>query len=298
MAERAGRSAGGTAEGPTIVEAIGLAETYLARNGVPSARTNAEHLLADGIGCSRLDLYLRFDQRVEPGVLSAVREKLRLRATRYPLQYLLGGVEFFSLPFGVQEGVFIPRPETELLVERVETIMAGRGEARFVEFGTGTGVISATLAVRHPDWRGISFDRNFDAAQLARENLERHGAADRVGLFVADGFGAIDPAARFDLLVSNPPYVPTGDIDGLEAEVSRFESRIALDGGLEGLDFHRAIVAAAAALLRPGGAIALEIGAGQKPAVEAVLLETGFERIETTKDFNGLERVVTAARPA
>ena len=121
MADRAAARAGGeTAGSPTIVEAIKLAEGYLERNGVPAARANAEHLLADGIGCSRLDLYLRFDQRVTPDVLSSVREKLRRRAARYPLQYLLGCVEFFSLPFSVQEGVFIPRPETELLVERVE----------------------------------------------------------------------------------------------------------------------------------------------------------------------------------
>ena len=124
-------------------------------------------------------------------------------------------------------------------------------------------MIAATLAVRHPGWRGVSFDRNPDAIRLARENLDALGAAGRVGLIAADGFDVLDGAARFDLLVSNPPYVPTGEIDGLEAEVSRYESRIALDGGEEGLDFHRVIAEAGGALLRPGGAIALEIGAGQ-----------------------------------
>ncbi|MBN1884102.1 MAG: peptide chain release factor N(5)-glutamine methyltransferase [Candidatus Krumholzibacteriota bacterium] len=298
MAERVDARAGGEAERPTIVEAIRLAEGYLQRNGVPAARTNAEHLLAAGIGCSRLDLYLRFDRKVEPAVLAAVRENLRLRATRYPLQYILGEIEFFSLPFRVREGVFIPRPETELLVERVERLFFGRDVARFVEFGTGSGVIAATLAARHPGWRGAAFDRDPGAAHLALENCRALGIGDRVSVFVADGFGAVRANGQFDLLVSNPPYVPTERIEALEAEVSRFESRLALDGGEEGTDLYPGIAAAGAALLCPGGVIALEIGDGQKAVVEAILAGAGFEKIETTRDHNGLERVVTAARPA
>lgn len=281
----------------TVLESIRLAEGYLAKHGIEQARLSAEHLLARRLACSRLDLYLRFDRVVEPPALAAYREDLRRRAARYPLQYLLGEVEFMSLPFRVREGVFIPRPETELLVERIETMLGERPGAAGIELGVGCGVIAGSLAARHPTWTFVAFDVSSKAVACARENVAALGAADRVALLEADGFGAIDGARRFDLVAANPPYVRAGDIDGLAPEVSRYESRAALDGGADGLAFYPGIAAAARRLLRPGGLAAVEIGHGQARAVEEIFAGAGLARPASFRDYNGLERVVTVFAP-
>jgi len=281
----------------TVLEALRLSEAYLAGRGVEGARLSAEHLLARRLGCSRLDLYLRFDRDVEPNALEAMRGDLRRRGERYPLQYIIGEIEFVSLPFRVREGVFIPRPETELLVERIEALAGERGEARFLELGVGSGVVSGSLAAGHPAWRGAAFDVSQAAVSCARENIRALGAGDRVDLFVADSFDAVAGGRRFDVVASNPPYVRSGDIDGLAPEVSRWEARAALDGGEDGTRFYPAIAAAAARLLRPGGLAAVEIGDGQGSAVAGIFAAAGLERIEVRRDYNRLERTVTAFAP-
>jgi len=213
----------------TVLEALRLSEAYLAGRGVEGARLSAEHLLARRLGCSRLDLYLRFDRDVAPDALEAMRGDLRRRGERYPLQYIIGEIEFVSLPFRVREGVFIPRPETELLVERIDALAGERVEARFLELGVGSGVVSGSLAAGHPAWRGAAFDVSPAAVSCARENIRALGAGDRVDLFVADSFDAVAGGRRFDVVASNPPYVRSGEIDGLAPEVSRWEARAALD---------------------------------------------------------------------
>ncbi len=282
---------------PTIVEAVKLAASYLGRHGIESSRLNAELLLAWVLGCSRLDLYLRFDARLDDGARGRYRDALKRRSRHYPLQYITGETEFYSLLFAVREGVFIPRPETELLIERVEELFPGGRSVRFIEMGIGTAVIAATLAVRHPSWHGVAFDISPAAARLARENAAALGVSDRVGICVADGFGAFDTRRMFDLLVANPPYIPTDLIDGLQEEISRYEVRAALDGGPDGLRCYPALVEAGAALLRGGGLIALEIGDGQAAAAREMLGGAGYARIEMKRDYNGRERVMTAFRP-
>ena len=281
----------------TVLEALRLSETYLARRGVEGARLSAEHLLARRLGCSRLDLYLRFDREVASEALEEMRGDLKRRGEHYPLQYIIGEIEFVSLPFRVREGVFVPRPETELLVERIEALAGGRGEACFLELGVGSGVVSGSLAARHPGWRGAAFDASSSAVSCARENIRALGAGDRIDLFVADSFDAVCGGRRFDLVASNPPYVRSGDIDGLAPEVSRWETRAALDGGRDGTQFYPAIAAAAARLLRPGGLAAVEIGEGQGSAVAGIFAAAGLERIEVRRDYNRLERTVTAFAP-
>ncbi len=281
----------------TVLEALRLAEGYLGGRGVEDARLSAEHLLAHRMGCSRLDLYLRFDREVEDGALAAVRGDLKRRGEHYPLQYLVGEVEFVSLSFRVREGVFIPRPETELLVERIEELAGAREAAVMCELGVGAGVISGSLAARHLGWRGVAFDVSPAALSCARENLRSLGAGDRIDLFAADSFDAVGGAWRFDVLASNPPYVRSGDIDALAPEVSRWESRPALDGGADGTSFYPGIAAAAKRLLRPGGLAAVEIGDGQGNAVAAIFTAAGLERVSVGRDYNRLERTVTAFAP-
>lgn len=280
----------------TVIEAVRAGADYLEGRGVESARHDAEHLLAAVLECSRLELYLRFDERPGGDSLSEYGESLRRRAERYPLQYILGEVEFFSLPFLVREGVFVPRPETQLLVEWIGDILSGTEEVHFLEFGVGAGVISGSLAAEHLSWSGVAFDVSPAAAALARENFVRLGVAERVATVAAEGFGALRSAPVFDLLVANPPYIPTSEIAHLQREVSEHEERTALDGGPNGLRFYPPIAAAGTGLLRPGGLLALEIGDGQAAEVAAMLEGSGYCGTKARMDHNGLERMVTAFR--
>ena len=282
---------------PTVMEAVRLSEGYLQKHGIESPRLSAEHLLAKALRCSRLDLYLRFGERLEEKTLEQYRTDLKKRAGRFPLQYILGEVEFMSLPFKVREKVFIPRPETELLVEWIEGELGDGGPVRFLELGTGSGVISGALAARNPLWSGVAFDISRDAARLAGENFAALGVSDRVAVLVAAGFEALAPGPVFDLLVSNPPYVPGPDVDGLQKEVSGFETRAALDGGTEGLDFYPILAAAGRARLKPGGLIAMEAGEGQAGRITEMLAGAAYERIKTGKDYNRIDRIISAYLP-
>jgi len=280
-----------------VLEALHLAEGYLTKHGIESARLSAEHLLARRMGCSRLDLYLRFDRELGEEVLRSYRDDLKRRATHYPLQYLLGEIEFLSLAFRMREGVFIPRPETELLVEWIEEILGARHEIAFVEFGVGSGVISGSLGARHPGWRGCAIDRSAEAVSLAYENFRALGVAERITVFVAEDLRAIGAASAFDLLAANPPYISTGEIASLDEEVSRFEAHAAIDGGSRGVDFYPMLAREALRLLKPGGLVAFEIGHGQGSAVQEMCAGAGLERVSMRKDYNGLERMVTAFAP-
>ena len=284
--------------GTAVIETVRMAEGYLEKRGIDSPRLSAELLLAKVLGCKRLDLYMRFDERLGEESLDGYRRALRRRAEHYPLQYLLGSVEFFSLPFAVREGVFIPRPETELLVEWVEEAFEGKGETRFIEFGVGSGVITGSLARRHPNWRGFAFDKSEPAAALARKNIEKLGIrGDRASVFVADGFEAVAAPGEFDLLVANPPYIPTSVIETLQKEVSAYENRNTLDGGADGLSFYPMLAGSGRNLLRPGGMIVLEIGDGQGGSVARILGAAGYEEVDVRKDYNGLERLAAAFSP-
>jgi release factor glutamine methyltransferase len=281
---------------PTVMEAVRLSEGYLQKHGVESPRLSAEHLLARALDCSRLDLYLRFEENLEEKILERYRKDLKTRASHYPLQYILGETEFFSLPFSMSEGVFIPRPETELLVEAVEKKIGSVEKVDFMEIGTGSGIISGTLAKRHPEWKGVTFDISPPAAFLARKNFRSLGVDDRLEIFVSDGFDAIRTGSRLDILVSNPPYIPSDDIEGLQEEVSLFESRAALDGGPDGLSFYPMIAVRGRSLLKPGGLVALEIGEDQATDVGSIFRNEGYDEIEVWKDYNSKERVVTARK--
>ncbi len=280
-----------------VMEALKRAEGYLAKHGVEGARLSAEHLLANRLGCSRLDLYLRFDETLEETLLGAYREDLVRRAEHYPLQYMLGEVEFLGARFTVREGVFIPRPETELLVEWIEELLGDAPAVEFLEFGVGSGVIAGSLAARHGGWRGRALDVSPEAVSLARENFEALRVADRVTALVADGTNASELGRVFDLYVSNPPYVPSGDIATLQEEVSRYETVAAIDGGPDGLRFYPALAAEGLRALRPGGLVAFEIGHGQADAIVRILETLGYERSAMRRDYNRLERMVTAFVP-
>jgi release factor glutamine methyltransferase len=259
---------------------------YFARHGVPSARLDAELLLAHVLGAGRLDLYLRFEEPVGTEARGAYRELVRRRAEeRVPVAYLTGVREFWSLPLRVTPEVLIPRPETETLVRAVADLRP----ARVADVGTGSGALAAALATELPEARIEASDVSPAAAEVARQNLAALGLAERVAVRVGEGLAPLE--GSFDAIASNPPYIPSGDLDRLPPEV-RHEPRLALDGGPDGLRVIGMLVAEAPARLAPGGWLALEVGEGQAGAVEALLREAGAAAVTRRKDLAGAERVV------
>jgi release factor glutamine methyltransferase len=281
----------------TNLEVLNLAAKYLEKHGIDSPRLNAEHLLTKVLGCNRMDLYLRFDNILPEKYKEAYRKYLRKRAGHYPLQYIMGEVGFLGRVFELNNKVFIPRQETELLVEWVDEILGEERNVSFLEFGTGSGVISGSIAADHDSWRGVAFDISRDSVLCANENFAKLGVEDRVFLYISDSFDSIDNEACFDLLVSNPPYIESGEIDSLQPEVSEYEDRVALNGGIDGLDFYPALARAGRMYLRRGGFLVLEIGCEQSDKVKEVLSNEGFEEISVRKDYQGLDRLIKAVNP-
>ena len=260
---------------------------YFAEHGVPQPRLDAEVLLAHVIGCKRIDLYANFEQPVEAAERERYRELVRARATeRVPTAYLIGTREFWSLDIEVTRDVLIPRPETELLVQTV----AALAPARVAEIGVGSGAVLAALARELPDAELVGVDCGAEALEVARRNLERLGAAERTSLLLGD---LTEPlAGTFDVVASNPPYVPTDVLATLEPELAH-EPALALDGGPDGLDVVRRLVAAAPELV-PGGFLALEIGDGQAEPVAALANEAGAKEVRVHEDLAGVPRVIVA----
>lgn len=280
----------------TVLEFLGRAHGFLAARGVASARLDAEVLLASVLGIDRVGVYLRFDQPLAAREVDAYRELLRRRAAGAPVAYLTGTREFWSVPLAVTPDVLIPRPETELLVERV---LAGRvdGEPRILDLGTGSGALAIALARELPAARVVAVDVSPAAAAVATANAARAGVAERVTVVVGSWTAPLDAAARFDVIVSNPPYVPTAALAGLAPEVQA-EPALALDGGEDGLAAYRALVPQAAARLAPGGRLLLEVGEGQAETVAAIAVAAGLEGVAWHADLAGIARVVTASAAA
>jgi release factor glutamine methyltransferase len=268
--------------------------------GLPGARRDAERLLARLLGTSRLALYLERDRPVGPGAAEQYQALLVRRAEREPLQYLLGEDEFCGLSILVRPGVFIPRPETELLVERVLACLPpAAGGARWgVDLGTGTGCVALALTHRRPDLRVVAVDRAPEAAGLARENAARLGLVDRVEVREGDLWEPVqDLRGRLDLVASNPPYIARELLEELPVEVSNFEPALALDGGPGGTRVHERIIGEAPVFLRSGGLLAMELGLGHAERLADVVRATGvFTDIATVPDLLGIARVLTARR--
>jgi release factor glutamine methyltransferase len=286
----------------TIRELIQVTADYLAGKDVESARLNAERLLGDVLGISRLELYLQHDRPVVGDELDRYRELVRRRAAGEPLQHILGATGFYSRDFKVVPGVFIPRPETERLVERSLGLLSSLGDDNLsplaAEVGCGSGIIAVTLAAEAPRLEVWATDVNPAAVELTGVNAHRHGVGERVHALLGSRFDPLPARLRggLDLLVSNPPYVRRGELAGLPREV-RHDPPEALDGGEDGLDFYRALAAGAARWLKPGGWFAVEIGADQGEAVAGIFGASQFADVEIGRDYNDLQRVVAGRRP-
>jgi release factor glutamine methyltransferase len=271
--------------------------------GVPSPRVDAERLIEHVLGLSRSELYLEPERQVSPEEVARITELAGQRADRLPLQHVLGECEFMSLTFRMRPGVFIPRPETEVLVEAVVQAAGGMPKPPTVlDLGTGSGVIAISLAMFLRPELVVACDISSEAVEIASENAILNGVSEKVRFVVADAAGFIRDRGEggasgiwrgFDIVACNPPYVATGEIAGLEPEVRDHDPLVALDGGGDGTKFIDGIVPRLTSIISEGGIIALEIGSTQAERVTVILERSGFRSVATLKDFNGMDRVVT-----
>jgi release factor glutamine methyltransferase len=262
---------------------------------IDSPRLAAQILLAHALGIDRVQLYVQYDKPLGPDELGRYRDLVKRRLAGEPVAYLTGRQEFWSLALAVDARVLVPRRDTETLIEVVLDRAPRDEPLAIADIGTGSGAIALALARELPQARVVATDRSAEALAVARENAARLGLADRIELREGDLYGALGADERFDIVASNPPYVPSGDIAGLAPEVRR-EPRAALDGGADGLDLLRRLATGAAAhLTLPGGLVAFEHGFDQGPAVRGLLDATSaFEPAETRADMAGQPRVTWA----
>jgi len=266
--------------------------------GLDEPRLRAELLLAHALGCRKIDLYARFDHVPEAGPLGRFREMVKAAARAEPIAYLIGRKEFYSLDFEVTPDVLIPRPETELVVEEALAWLKSAAAANrtVCDVGTGSGCIAITVAKRSPTTRVTATDLSPGALAVAARNAEKHAVSTNIKFIAADLLdlpSGAAPEGGFDLVVSNPPYVPAGRPELLAEDVRRFEPAMALYGGDDGLDFYRRIAAGLRAVLAPTGGLIVEIGNGQAlPVTEILARDTGLVHRTTRRDAAGLERVL------
>ena len=272
----------------TTLEVLNAATSYLDKRGVESARLNAEHLLAHVLGMPRrIELYLQFERPVSEGQRAPLRELVKRRAEGIPLQHILGEVEFCGRVFICDARALIPRPETELLVELV--LKESAATTSILDVATGSGVIGLSLALSRPDAAVTLCDISSEALSLAAANAFRHGIADKVVQKESDLLDSVE--GIFDVIVSNPPYIPTSDIASLSREVQN-DPVLALDGGSDGLRIIERLVQASMSKMSAGGLLALEIGHDQAARVVEILKMHNFRDIVVHQDYQGVERFV------
>ncbi len=272
-------------------EVLAQATARLERAGVETPRLDAEVLLAEACGLSSAGLLTRRAPLSDPES-EQFNAMLSRRERREPLAYIAGHREFFSLDFEVNPDVLIPRPETETLAAAALDYLKTRGAPRVLDIGTGSGILAVTIAVHEPRARIVATDVSSGAIEVARRNARRHRCAERVEFVQTDLFPPGNE--RFDLVVSNPPYIEDQSIDDLAPEVARFEPRAALAGGADGIDFYRRIGAHARTRLNADGALMVEIGAGQGAQVAGIFERSGLKVVAVLRDLAGIERVVHA----
>jgi release factor glutamine methyltransferase len=277
----------------TVLKVLQWTAGYLKDRGIDNGRLDAELLLAEVLQLDRVGLYLNYDRPLQADELVAYRGLVGRRSRREPLQYILGRAEFWSLTFAVGPSVLIPRPDTEVLVE--EALRRVKADGTILDVGTGSGAIAVALAHELPAARLIGIDISASALQVAAENARHQGVAERVELRQVDL--ACLPPGPFDLIVANPPYIPTQDLAGLMPEVRDYEPSSALAGGTDGLDCYRLLAGQAIDRLLPGGWLLVEVGIGQAAAVREFFIAAGLREGFCHNDLSGIPRVVGGRSP-
>ena len=309
----------------TVLEAIQKSSDFLGKKNVESPRLQTELLLAHLLKMPRMKLYLNFDRVLTPPETDTLREYIKRRSQREPLQHITGSTSFCGYEIAVSRQVLVPRPETELLAELGwQFLLAApkRNEggstlnsqtSTALDFCTGSGCIAIALAAKCPDAKITATDISADALALARENAARNNVAERIEFLQGDGFAArnvLEERGRptrelhtntqagrlrsFDLILSNPPYIPSAEIATLQPEVRDFDPRLALDGGADGLEFYRLIAAQAQTLLKPGGKVMVEFGDGQAEAIRKIFESEKWIVEAVREDYSHRARILIA----
>lgn len=288
----------------TTLSIIQWGEEYFAKHGIEFPRLTIELMLTKLYSCNRIDLYLQYDKPMTPDELQQVKKMVKERLDGRPLQYILGEVDFFDTRLNVGEGVLIPRPETELLVEAVLNDIRKRNGSPapvILDLGTGSGNIAIAIAKNCQSCKIFACDISSKSLEIAAANAARNGVADQIQFFKADMMADWNrsTATQFDYIVSNPPYIPLSDKNQLTRDVLDYEPHEALFAGDRGTEFYERIATYFGQWLVPQGAIVFEIGIHQKRPVAAILEQAGFTDISVTDDLKGIPRVAVARkRPA
>jgi len=282
-----------------ILEVIQRSTDFLTRKGVASPRLQVELLLAHLLKMPRMQLYLSFERELTTAEMDALRALVQRRGQREPLQYIVGSTSFCGLEIALNRHALIPRPETELLAERAWTFLQKvAGVPSALEIGTGSGCLAIVLAHHAPAAKIDATDISAPALELARQNAETNHVSERVQFFQGDLFTAAPPDGRYDLIISNPPYIPTARIETLEAEVREHEPRNALDGGADGQDFYRRIAAEAGARMRAAGRVMVELDDEGAAATREIFLREKWIVEALENDHQGRQRILIARLPA
>lgn len=275
-----------------VTDALTSAAATLDAAGIAESRREASSLLSFVLSRPSSFLFAHPEYELAADERSRFDECVQRRSKREPFQYITGVQEFFGLDFEVASGVLIPRPETEILVETAISKLPSTGSPTFLEIGIGSGCISVSILKSVPNSKAVGVDVSPAAITVARRNAANHGVSDRFTIHEGSLFADID--AMFDLIVSNPPYIPDGDICELQAEVRDFEPRTALAGGANGLDLVEQIIREAPGHLTPGGWLILEIGFGQSGSVRELLHTPIWDGVDVNPDLQGIPRTVVA----
>lgn len=283
----------------TIQRLLSWITDYLTQKNVDSPRLSAELLLADVLAMKRIELYMHFDKPVEQAKLDTLRDLVKRAGEQEPVAYLVGRSEFYGMDFEITRDCLIPRPETELLVERAVEFLRQRTGKQFVcDLCTGCGCIAVAIARNYPDCLVLASDISPVALAIAAENAKRHTVLDKIKFLSGDLFDPVIPEIdvnKFNLIVSNPPYVTASEYERLDKNVKDYEPRQALYGGSEGLDIISKVIGQAPSFLKAGGAVMLEIGYGQGQAVRGLFDAAGcFADIKIEKDFHNNDRIASA----
>jgi len=288
-------------ENYNVSEILKLATSFLEKNGIQNPRLDSELLLGKILNLSRVEIYADFFRPLILREIEDYRKLIILRAKGKPVAYIVGEKPFRHLNLKVNSDVLIPRPETELVVDKVLEIAKKRkeNEVKMVDLGTGSGAIALSVVYEMPDVFMVALDFSEKALNVARENAKLYGLNDKVKFICCDLFKGLDNGLKnkIDVIVSNPPYIPSGKINELQREIRDFEPLSALDGGPDGLKEYRRIIAEAPDYLKEDGYLVLEIGENQADSVECLLNDSGkYDEVDISKDYAGIERVVVARK--
>lgn len=278
-----------------VLEVLGKSTDYLASKGVESPRLQVEWLLAHLLQLKRIQVYMNHERELTPVEEDQLRQWVIRRGKREPLQHILGTAPFMELTLEVNRDVLVPRPETESLADVARAWMKQQApDGRVLDLGTGSGCLLLAVLQACPGTTGVGVDVSSQALAVAVRNGNRAGLADRLEWRQGDFLGALSPGETFHLILSNPPYIPTAEVETLQPEVRDHDPRLALDGGEDGLDFYRRLAAEAPAFLAPGGCLMAEFGDGQGPEIRSLLQQHGWVDVVCHPDLSGTERFFVA----